>query len=196
MKTVTLEHLKRNGFFVEKLFGSIEVNFKHLLDNVGVEDTLWIIDNCVIMPEQQKINMCTDFAESVLHIWENWAKDNAKEHLEAPRNVINALRNLGLEGESGSLDEALRNYKILERLTTEGEVEVLVENVWAAVGVAQDAGNLAVAKAAGVVACKIYVYVHDAAWIAENARNVYVGDDDAIDKEREKQKEIILKYFG
>jgi hypothetical protein len=106
MKTITLNQIKeklgcRYWWVLEKILKSLnktkaddeEITFRHLLNELGLKDTLLIIDECV-KDKQIKRNMCADFMESVLHIWEDLAKSYGKEqHLETPQNLINALRN-------------------------------------------------------------------------------------------------------
>ena len=48
------------------------ISFEYLLETLGVQDTLWVVDNCIEDKSVVRL-MCADFAESVLHIWENWA---------------------------------------------------------------------------------------------------------------------------
>ena len=116
------------------------ISFEYLLETLGVQDTLWVIDNCIEDKSVVRL-MCADFAESVLHIWENWAKDNAPDHLNAPRRSIELCR----------INSTKEEFA----------------DAWDA-----DADADWVAAAAA-----------DAAWAADAA-------------ETEKQKEIILKYFG
>jgi hypothetical protein len=173
MKTITLNRIKqiksldKNSW--KKLLKYLnktkaddtEITFKHLLDVLGVGYTLWIIDNCVEGEEQGKRNMCADIVESVLHIWEDWAKDNLKEYLDAPRNVINALRSPE---------------------TTEEELRALGRVV------AKATGNSNATKTARNIAIS-----------TQNAANKYVfGIAWEVQEllEKEKLKEIILKYFN
>lgn len=104
-----------------------KVSIQHLLQSNGIDDTLWVIYNCIPDRIMDKRNMCADFAESVLHIFEEKYPADKR-----PRQAIEICR---------------------EENATQKEV-----------GAARDA-----AWAAG-----------DAAWAAE----------------LQKQKEIIIKYFG
>ena len=113
-----------------------EISIRHLLESNGVDDTCWVINNCIEGDLDKKRNMYADFAESavehaerVLHIFE---KERPQD--DRPKIAIEKSR------------EAIR----------------LTRAAWAA-GAAGDAGD-----AAG----------------------------DAERQEREKQKQIILKYFG
>ena len=122
--------------------------------------------------------MVADIVERVLHIWENWAKDNAPQDLDAPRKAVSAIR-------SGKVnDEILRAAGYAWDAAYDAAADEAAEAAEAAYNAcwggnadyARDAA-LAAADAAGDAAA-------DAAYAAGN------------DAEREEQEKIILTHFG
>lgn len=160
---------------------------KESLDKDSVQTTLTLIQkNC---NDKQKLRlMAADFAESVLHIWEDWAKENAKEHLKAPRKLIELIKAGASEKEikkaavanAYAYDDAIASHAEAYAV---GTADVAAFNAYAgeACCAAGEASNVAKAVADA--------YYADAYYAATNA-NAYPDYT-----ERQKQKQIILKYF-
>ena len=154
------------------------VTCEYLLKTLDVDDTLWVIFNCIDGKRVKKRHMVADIVERVLHIWENWAKDNAPQDLDAPRKAVSAIR-------SGKVnDEILRAAGYAWDAAYDAAADEAAEAAEAAYNAcwggnadyARDAA-LAAADAAGDAAA-------DAAYAAGN------------DAEREEQEKIILTHFG
>lgn len=160
-----------------------EVSINHILESNGIDDTLWIIYNCIDDYDMDKRNMVADISERVLHIWEDWAKDNLPEHLDAPRKAIEVCRD--------------------EKATKEE-----VEAAGRAAGAAARAAAKAAARAATWSADWVALAGWDAIWYANwsalaawHALTTWHALDarsarNARNAEEQAQREIILKYFG
>ena len=60
------------------------------------EDKLWTILHEGVLPERVFREMACRFAEEALPIWEEWAKENRKEHLDAPRKAVDVARQFSI----------------------------------------------------------------------------------------------------
>jgi hypothetical protein len=56
------------------------------------EDRLWVLLREPIFTEIELRLLACDFAEHVLPIWEDWARNVLPKHLEAPRNLIRIVK--------------------------------------------------------------------------------------------------------
>jgi hypothetical protein len=167
-----------------------EVSIQHLLNSNGIDNTLWVIYNCIPDRIMDKRNMCADFAESVLHIFEEQYPNDKR-----PRQAIEICR---------------------KENATKEEIEAAGAAAMCAAWVARDAGAAAwdagvvwaAWNAAWVARVAAGVAAGDSAWVDRVAGDVWaaagdaardaavVAGDDARNAELEKQKEIIIKYFG
>tara|TARA_R110002126_G_scaffold67176_2_gene170479 strand:- start:131 stop:718 length:588 start_codon:yes stop_codon:yes gene_type:complete len=161
------------------------VTCEYLLDTLDVDDTLWVISNCIGGKRVKKRHMVADIAKRVLHFWEDWAKDNAPDHLNAPRKAVEAVR-------SGKVDDEILRAALAAATDVSPsarnaatDVSTSARNVYNAYWAASAAGA---AGAAGALAAR------HAAWAARHA--AWAASAAAADAEQEEQKKIILKYFG
>ena len=145
------------------------VTCEYLLETLDIDDTLWVISNCIHGKKVKKRHMVADIVERVLHIWENWAKDNAPDHLNSPRKAVDAIRR-------GKVDDEIL-----------GDAEYAWDAAW-------DAGAAHAAYAAYAAEAAYTGASHYGTADAASAADA-VGDA-GYDAEREEQKKIILKYFG
>jgi hypothetical protein len=56
------------------------------------EDRLWVLFNEPTFTAIELRLLACDFAEHVLSVWEDWAKEHAPEHMSAPRNLLRLIR--------------------------------------------------------------------------------------------------------
>lgn len=152
------------------------VTCEHLLDILGINDTFWVIFNCIKGQKVKKRHILADIAERVLYIWEDWARVNAPEHLDASRKAIEATR-------SGKVTREIRIAAAAAYAADTADIAAYA----AYATYVCDAADAARAAYAAYAA-----YVCDAAGAAAYA--VYAVDNRK--KEIEEQKKIILKYFG
>ncbi len=151
------------------------VTVNHLLKTLDVPDTLWVIDR--LCEDKRKMQlMSAEFAKRVLYIWEDWAKDNAKEHLNSPRKIIELIE------ANASREEIDAAWAADGDAAGAAAWDAAWDAAWAA---AWAADGDAARDAAGAAA-------RAAAWAAAGA----AAGDAAWDAERQKQAEIILKYYG
>jgi hypothetical protein len=146
------------------------IRIEQILESNGINDTIWVIWNCIKGREMDKRNLLADIAESVLHIFEAKYPDDTR-----PRRAIEGLRD--------------------EKVDREGLRELAEDAAEAARAAAEDAAWAAdaVARAADGAAWAAM----DAAWAAaEAARAAAAVWQDSGEAEREKQKGFILKWFG
>mgnify|MGYP003679725762 CR=1 FL=1 len=147
------------------------VTCQHLLKTLNIEDTMWVISNCIDGKRVKKRHMVADIAERVLHIWEDWAKDNAPDHLDTPRKAVEAVRN-------GKVNEETSRAVYDAAEAADDYLAACAAEAAAAAAVVTDADG-AYAAADGALA----------AWSAYTASA-------AAAAERVEQEKIILKYFG
>ena len=166
------------------------VTCQHLLDTLGIDDTLWVISNCIGGKRTKKRHMVADIAERVLSIWEDWAKDHAPDHLDAPRKAVDAVRN-------GKV-----NDKILKAAEYAWDAGALATRALAADALAADVdcayaadSACAAAYAASYAAACAYAGALAAGALAARAATDAAGDA-GYDNELEEQEKIILTYFG
>jgi hypothetical protein len=60
--------------------------------SIPINDRFWILLREPIFTKMTLRLLAYDFAEHVLPIWEDWAKDHLWNHLEAPRDLIEVVR--------------------------------------------------------------------------------------------------------
>ena len=160
--------------FVDSYKGELPktTSIKYILDSNGVEDTLWVIRNCIKGQKARKRYVAAEIAESVLHLWEDWAEEHAPQHLHAPRKAI----------------EARKNGRMTEEIKGTANDAAHAAYYYAAV----TANAAADATAAGYTAnAAANAHVTDTAYTAARAA-AYA----ARDAERTRQAKIITKYFG
>jgi hypothetical protein len=163
-----------------------EVSIQHLLNSNGIDNTLWVIYNCIPDRIMDKRNMCADFAESVLHIFEEQYPNDKR-----PRQAIEICRKENATKEEIEAAGAAAMCAARDAGAAAWDAGV----VWAAWNAAWVAWVARVA--AGVAA-------GDSAWVDRVAGDVWAAAGDAARDaavvagaaERQKQKEIIIKYFG
>lgn len=203
---ITLNQIKRNspcqsgwGTLLKSLnkkrADNTEVSIAHLLNSNGIDDTLWVINNCIENDLDKKRNICADFAESaiehaerVLHIFEKERpNDNRpRKAIEKAKKVVRLMR-----------------VNAINVTAAKKAVSVWVSS---AVTAADSTGaDTRAAYAAYAAAASVYsaaskdfsLIVYAARVSAEDARKA-TGEVEDIGKkmEIEKQKRIILKYFG
>jgi hypothetical protein len=64
------------------------IRIEQILESNGINDTIWVIWNCIKGREMDKRNLLVDIAESVLHIFEAKYPDDTR-----PRRAIEMIRN-------------------------------------------------------------------------------------------------------
>ena len=156
------------------------VTCEYLLDTLGIDDTMWVISNCIHGKKVKKRHMVADIAGRVLHIWEDWAKDHKPKHLDAPRKAVDAVRNGKVN------DEILRGV--------DAAWEAAWDAAYAASRTADYAASRALDAADAARAASYATHNSDAAWAANAAAEADAGA--GYDAERVEQKKIILTYFG
>jgi hypothetical protein len=149
------------------------VSIQHLLNSNGIDDTLWVIYHCIPNRVMDIRNMCADFAESVLYIFEEQYPNDKR-----PRQAIEIFR---------------------KEDATQQEMAAAMDAAWAtAINAAwdtRDTGNVSDAARAAAWATRAACADRDAGDVrAAWATARYARAAGAA--ERQKQKEIILKYFG
>jgi hypothetical protein len=149
------------------------VSIQHLLNSNGINYTLWVIYKCIPDRKMDKRNMCADLAESVLHIFEEQYPNDKR-----PRQAIEIFR---------------------KEDATQQEMAAAMDAAWAtAINAAwdtRDTGNVSDAARAAAWATRAACADRDAGDVrAAWATARYARAAGAA--ERQKQKEIILKYFG
>ena len=168
-----------------------EVSIQHLLNSNGIDNTLWVIYNCIPDRIMDKRNMCADFAESVLHIFEQQYPNDKR-----PRQAIEIFRKEDATQQEITAARAVA-WAVAWDTTGDAARNAARDAARAAArAVAWDAR--AVARAAGDAARDAAVVAARAAWAAACAAAwaACADRDAAMDAEIEKQKDIILKYFG
>lgn len=187
-----------------------EVSINHLLESNGVDDTLWIIMNCIEGEIDKKSNMLKEFVESavkhaerVLPTFEKERPDN-----ERPRRAIEKTKDL-IES----------NFNVLAKQVVR-VAAVNAENAAKEIENSEDIKMVRAARAARAVAWAARAATMDiieddragkatevtrateaaraAARAAASVSGDISGDStwDAGTLETENQKKIILKYFG
>ena len=180
------------------------VTCEYLLDTLGVDDALWVISNCIGGKRVKKRHMLADIAGRVLHIWENWAKDNAPDHLDAPRKAVDAVRNGKvndkiLKAAEYAWDSGAVYAGALAAAARAADVDCVyaADSAYAASYAAARAADVDCVYAAGAAywaARRAALGAAKAAWAARHA--AWAASAAAADTEREEQKKIILTYFG
>ena len=163
------------------------VSIAHLLDSNGINDTLWVIFNCIPDELQHKRNMLADLAEpaikaaeSVLHIFEEKYPEDKR-----PRDAI--------ENAKENLRRARAGEERLPRSYPADVYDYSAAYDYAAATYAAYAAYAAADAAAAAHAA----HATYAAYAAYAAAYAYAAaaHQKAREKAREKQKEIILTYF-
>ena len=152
------------------------VSIRHLLEFNGVSDTLWVIFRCIKGREMDKRNMIADIAEGVLHIFEKKYPDDKR-----PRRAIEVIKN---------------------KKATKEEIKEAFENAYAT-WAGEDTYN---AAACAVWAAARTIAYNTTSWrvnawdvaeyAIEAAMSAIWNASAARDTEIERQRQIILKWFG
>ena len=157
-----------------------EVSISHLLASNRINDTLWVIFNCVPDELEKKRNMLADFVESAI------------AHAEAVLPIFEKERSQ--DNRPKLAIEAAKKCIVLLRAARDaawdaGAAGAAEDAAWDAAWAADAAGDAArtAARAAADAAGD--------AWAAAEAAARAAGAA-AEESERENQKQIILKYFG
>tara|TARA_R110000782_G_C14638265_1_gene395277 strand:+ start:25 stop:678 length:654 start_codon:yes stop_codon:yes gene_type:complete len=183
------------------------VTCQHLLETLDIDDTLWVIHNCIGGKRTKKRHMVADIAERVLHIWEKWAKDNAPDHFNAPRKAVDAVRNGKVNDEilkaaeyawdAGAAYAGAYAAGVLAA-RADADTAADVDCAWSAGAAAYAAADVDCAWDAGAAAyaaaCAYAGALADDGALA--ARAASDAADYAAAAEREEQKKIILTHFG
>lgn len=164
---------------------STEVSINQILMSNGVGDTLWVIYKCTKGYEIDKRNMIADIAETVLYIWEDWAKDNMPEHLKVARRAIEFCRD-----ESASQAPNIEIPQIPEQYTMYAEVTAYIAT-WAANSAIWAANTVEAARDPAKVGWAALAAGTAASWADRAAVHSSIETN-----EKQTQKEIILRYFG
>ncbi len=86
-------YLKLKEFLGKDFADDAPLKFSVIAESNGITDAAWCIRYLEGEHLTAMVAFAADMAESVLPIWEDWAKVNAPEHLDAPRKSIEAARN-------------------------------------------------------------------------------------------------------
>jgi hypothetical protein len=169
-----------------------------ILESNGLLDAIWCLRVFHGDHRQAVIDFVCDCAESVLPIWEDWAKVHALEKLEAPRRAIDAARN-------GSRADAACAAAYAAADVAYAAADVAADVAYAAADVAYAAAR---AADAARDAARAAAYATDAAraayaaYAARDASDAYAARDasDASDAghaaEKVIQEKILIKHFG
>jgi hypothetical protein len=177
-----------------------QVSISHLLVSNGIQDTLWVIYNCLnSLPDfkYRHRNMVADFAESVVHLYQKEYPDDMRV-----QNCINMIRNIdATEEELSAAKAAARDAAWAAAGDAAGDVAAA--RAKAAAGDAAWAVAKAAAKANAADWAGAIAAAGDAAWVV--ARDVAAARAGAAASdaaragawaaEEEIQKAIILKRF-
>ncbi len=169
-------YLKLKTFLGEGFPDDAPIKFSKIAKSNGLGDAVWCIRSLEGEHLPAVVAFATDMAESVIPIWEDWAKVNAPEYLDAPRKAIEAARN-GSPDAAAVLAAAHAAY---------------AADAAACAAHAAFAGYAAASAAAHTAYAAAYdAYYADAAYAAYTSADA--AGDDAIKKT---QLDLLKKYFS
>jgi hypothetical protein len=177
-----------------------------ILKSNGLSDAIWCLRAFHVDHRQSVIEFACDCAESVLPIWEEWAKVHALEKLEAPRQAIDAARNGSRAAAAYAAADAAA-YAAADAAAAEAAHAAYAAAdaaayaaadaaAYAAYAAADAAAYAAAADAAAEAAHAAYAAAAGRACAHAAADAAAVADDAAADAEKVMQAKVLIKHFG
>jgi len=184
-----------------------------ILESNGLSDAIWCLRAFYKNYKQSVVEFACDCTESVLPIWEEWAKVNALEKIETPRQAITMARNSSCADAvhaanaacaARAADAAARAHAHAASYAAYAAAHA-ARAARAASSDAADAADdaaYAVAYAADAADDAAYavadaVYAHAAAYAVADAVYAHADAYDAhAAAEKVMQKKLLIKYFG
>lgn len=171
-----------------------QVKITQLLITNTIEDVLWVIFTCIPERMMDKRNMMADFAESVLHIFEE-----KYQYDRRPRAAIEICR--AATATAQNIAEASKKADMAVRIISSDDYDAKAAvraTVWCADGVSRMLARPEIFTAdiaAGIsdMACDTFTWSMTR-FLDYTMRTALLRD--AWKEEEERQKQIILKYFG
>ena len=170
-----------------------------ILKSNGLLDAIWCLRVFYKNYKQSVIDFACDCAESVLPIWEEWAKLHTLKHLEAPRQAITIARKSG---------HAAADAAAAAAAAADADAAVAAAGRAAADAAARagraDAAFAAAARAGRAARAAVYAAfaaVAAAGRAAADATDAAVAAADAavaaaVDAEKVMQAKFLIKHFG
>jgi hypothetical protein len=167
-----------------------------ILKSNGLSDAIWCLRVFHGDHRQAVVDFACDCAESVLPIWEEWAKVNALEKIETPRQAITMARNSSCADAVHAANAACaaRAADAAARAHAHAASYAAYAAAHAARAASSDAADAADDAAYAVADA---VYAHAAAYAVADAVYAHADAYDAhAAAEKVMQKKLLIKYFG